>query len=153
MKQTTFTPAEMEALKTLVEFAAKNCGGGEDIIGAILYTGAGRRLKEAGGDGAVVALADKIEGIETGGMMNLKLTKTAYYSEIGATDLSPLVKDKIRGAMNARCNAVAPPVLNDEQFQQIKTQIQSVEIDGMKHKLVDDASEGIRRLRLEPDQG
>lgn len=71
-KGTTFTAAEMEALRVLVKFAAGHCGGGEDTIGAILYTGAARHLvdKVVEGepplkylpDGAVCRLAEKIDG-------------------------------------------------------------------------------------------
>jgi hypothetical protein len=57
--ETTFTAKEMEALKIVVDWAAGNCGGGEDTIGAIMYTGAFRKLKDE--DGAVVALARKID--------------------------------------------------------------------------------------------
>jgi hypothetical protein len=35
-----FTDDEKKALYVLADFAAKHCGGGEDIMGAILYTGA-----------------------------------------------------------------------------------------------------------------
>lgn len=57
--ETTFTAEEMAALKVVVDHAARNCGGGEDTIGAILYTGAFHKLKD--GDGAVAALARKID--------------------------------------------------------------------------------------------
>jgi len=57
-KEQTFTAEEVAALKIVVDYAAKHCGGGEDTIGAIMYTGAFRKLKD--GDAAVVALADKI---------------------------------------------------------------------------------------------
>lgn len=54
-----FTDAELKAIAVLVQHAAKCCGGGEDTMGAILYTGAFIHLDN--GDGAVVALAQKID--------------------------------------------------------------------------------------------
>ena len=56
---TEFTDDEMRAIAVLVRYAAQRCGGGEDTIGAILYTGAFRQLRP--GDGRVVALATKID--------------------------------------------------------------------------------------------
>jgi hypothetical protein len=58
-KETTFTAAEMAALKLIVDYAASCCGGGEDTIGAIMYTGGFHLLKD--GDKAVVNLAKKID--------------------------------------------------------------------------------------------
>tara|TARA_Y100000034_G_scaffold125150_2_gene174332 strand:+ start:7507 stop:7929 length:423 start_codon:yes stop_codon:yes gene_type:complete len=69
-----FTEEEMKAIFRLVSYAAKCCGGGEDIIGSILYTGAFHFLKDADtgpdeqgryavarGNDAIVALAQKID--------------------------------------------------------------------------------------------
>lgn len=56
--ETTFTAEEMAALKVIVDHAANHCGGGEDTIGAIMYTGAFHKLN---GDGAVCNLARKID--------------------------------------------------------------------------------------------
>ncbi len=49
----------MIALKIVVDYAASRCGGGEDTIGAFMYTGAARHLS---GDVALVKLAQKING-------------------------------------------------------------------------------------------
>lgn len=57
--ETTFTAEEMAALKVVVDHAAMCCGGGEDTIGAIMYTGAFHKLRD--GDGAVCDLARKID--------------------------------------------------------------------------------------------
>ena len=57
--ETTFTAAEMAALKMVVDYAAKKCGGGEDTIGAIMYTGAFHKLGK--GEGVVAELARKID--------------------------------------------------------------------------------------------
>lgn len=54
-----FSDGELRALAVLVRHAAKNCGGGEDTIGAIMYTGAFHQLPDP--DEAVVALARKID--------------------------------------------------------------------------------------------
>ncbi len=58
MLKNEFTNEEKKAIKVLVEFAAARCGGGEDIIGAILYTGASKYL--VNNDEAVVTLATKL---------------------------------------------------------------------------------------------
>lgn len=60
--ETTFTKEEMAALKVVVDHAAKCCGGGEDTIGAILYTGAFHCLPD--GDRAVAVMARKIDCYE-----------------------------------------------------------------------------------------
>ncbi len=54
-----FTESEMKAIFRLASYAAKYCGGGEDLIGAIMYTGAFHFLKNQ--DEAVVTLVEKIE--------------------------------------------------------------------------------------------
>ena len=61
-KETTFSAKEMAALKIVVDHAAKCCGGGEDTMGAILYTGAFHQLDD--GEQAVVDLARKIDCYE-----------------------------------------------------------------------------------------
>jgi hypothetical protein len=73
-KMADFTEAEKQAIYVLADFAAKHCGAGEDIMGAILYTGAfhwleGNPKNEDGTysvvhkteDSSVVELARKIE--------------------------------------------------------------------------------------------
>lgn len=66
--ETTFSAKEMAALKIVVDFAAKHCGGGEDTIGAIMYTGAFHQLNRIddlpnanASIGAVCDLARKID--------------------------------------------------------------------------------------------
>ena len=54
-----FTDDELKAVAVLVQYAARRCGGGEDTMGAILYTGAFHLLDN--GDSAVVQLARKID--------------------------------------------------------------------------------------------
>lgn len=53
----TFSGFEMRAIKLLVAHARKHCGGGEDVPGALLYTGAGRFMTGE----ELVALAEKLE--------------------------------------------------------------------------------------------
>ena len=45
---TEFSDAEMKVIARLCRHAANNCGAGDDIMGAILYTGAFHFLKEEG---------------------------------------------------------------------------------------------------------
>ena len=54
-----FTTEERAAVAVLVQHAAKRCGGGEDTLGAILYTGASIHLENE--DEAIVNLAKKID--------------------------------------------------------------------------------------------
>ena len=56
---TTLSVGEMRAIKRLAQKAASHCGAGEDIIGAILYTGGHKDLHR--NESAVVGLAHKIE--------------------------------------------------------------------------------------------
>ena len=52
-----FVEGELKALHLLARHAAANCGGGEDIAGAITYTGGFRFLK----DEDLVSLARDLE--------------------------------------------------------------------------------------------
>lgn len=58
-----FTEEEVQALGVLATFAAKHCGGGEDLIGALLYTGAFRCMERGDPkhDASVVNLAAKLQ--------------------------------------------------------------------------------------------
>jgi len=68
----TFSDKEVAALYTIAKFAASRCGGGEDLIGLVLYTGAFHALKDEYPDkkqtffaktpeGAIVDLVEKLE--------------------------------------------------------------------------------------------
>ncbi|RTK97747.1 MAG: hypothetical protein EKK64_00600 [Neisseriaceae bacterium] len=57
----TFNDKEVAALYTIAKFAASRCGGGEDLIGLIMYTGAFHALKDECPDGAVIDLVKKLE--------------------------------------------------------------------------------------------
>jgi hypothetical protein len=54
---TLFSDEEMSVLKEVFKFAAAHCGGGEDIMGAIIWNGGHRALS----DDKIVRLANKIE--------------------------------------------------------------------------------------------
>ncbi len=58
MKQTAFTDKELTAIKFMVQYLGRHGCHGEDVIGAIMYTGAFRLLEDS--DKAVVALARKL---------------------------------------------------------------------------------------------
>jgi hypothetical protein len=55
----TFTEQELAAIRHMIDYLKDRCGGGEDVSGAILYTGAARLLPDDDGK-SVVALARKL---------------------------------------------------------------------------------------------
>lgn len=73
----TFTEEERQALQILVKHAADNCGAGEDVMGAVLYTGAFRcfskYLSQDNTDPEVVSrFVRKIEGEKMGDAIDIK---------------------------------------------------------------------------------